>query len=281
MIRQILYGKGYFKEKFGIDVDNAWLPDVFGNSAIMPQILKKCKIPYFVSNKMSTWNDTNLFPHNHFIWRGLDGPRCSPCVPPVHFITWMDPAQAIDHWGCFQDKDISSESLQMYGYGDGGSGATDDMLEYYYRQQTLGGLPNMRLTTGKDFLHNAFQDADEFPRWDGDLYLEMHRGTFTTKGDLKRENRRGEFQARRTEYVGGDRSRSRRKNATPAELKTAWKKLLLNQFHDILPGSHTAPVAVDALETYRSMREDFEEIEADALANCRHRLKTRTLPPTL
>lgn len=265
LIRQILYGKGYFKEKFGIDVDNAWLPDVFGNSAIMPQILKKCKIPYFVSNKMSTWNDTNLFPHNHFIWRGLDGSEVFACVPPVHFITWMDPAQAIDHWGCFQDKDISSESLQMYGYGDGGSGATDDMLEYYYRQQTLGGLPNMRLTTGKDFLHTAFQDAADFPRWDGDLYLEMHRGTFTTKGDLKRENRRGEFQARRTEMLAAIGAIQGEKTATSVELKTAWKKLLLNQFHDILPGSHTAPVAVDALETYRSMREDFEAIEADAL----------------
>ncbi len=265
MVRQILYGKGYFKEKFDVDVDNAWLPDVFGNSAIMPQILKKCKIPYFVSNKMSTWNDTNLFPHNHFIWRGLDGSEVFACVPPVHFITWMDPAQAIDHWGCFQDKDISSESLQMYGYGDGGSGATDEMLEYYYRQQNLGGLPNMRLTTGKEFLHSAFEDAEDFPRWDGDLYLEMHRGTFTTKGELKRENRRGEFQAQRTEVLAAIGALQGEKTASPNELKNTWKKLLLNQFHDILPGSHTAPVAIDALETYKDMREEFAAFESGAL----------------
>ncbi|MGI5895154.1 MAG: alpha-mannosidase [Candidatus Merdivicinus sp.] len=264
MIRQILYGKGYFKEKFGVDADNAWLPDVFGNSAIMPQILKKCGIPYFVSNKMSTWNDTNTFPHNHFIWRGLDGSEVYACVPPVHFITWMDPAQAIDHWEMFQDKDISPESLQMFGYGDGGSGATDEMMEYYYRQQKLGGIPAMRLTTGKEFLHSAFENAEDFPRWDGDLYLEMHRGTFTTKGALKRENRRGEFQAQRTETMAAVAALSGKEAPTPADLRTPWKKLLLNQFHDILPGSHTAPVAVDALETYRQMREEFTALESSA-----------------
>ena len=265
MIRQILYGKAYFKEKFGVDADNAWLPDVFGNSAIMPQILKKCKMPYFVSNKMSTWNDTNRFPHNHFIWRGLDGSEVYACVPPVHFITWMEPAQAIDHWASFQDRDISPESLQMFGYGDGGSGATDDMMEYYYRQQTLGGVPNMRLATGREFLHSAFEHAEDFPRWDGDLYLEMHRGTFTTKGALKRENRRGEFQAQRTEVLAAIGALNGEKVPSPAALKNTWKKLLLNQFHDILPGSHTAPVAVDALETYRKMREEFSAFETDAL----------------
>lgn len=266
MIRQILYGKQYFREKFGVEPDNAWLPDVFGNSAIMPQILKKCEIPYFVSNKMSTWNDTNLFPHNHFIWRGLDGSEVFACVPPVHFITWMDPAQAIDHWQRFQDKDISGESLQMYGYGDGGSGVTDEMLEYYNRQQNLGGIPSMRLTSGREFLHDAFAEAEDFPRWDGDLYLEMHRGTFTTKGALKRENRQGEFQAQYTETLAAIASLAADGAPSPQDLRAPWKKLLLNQFHDILPGSHTAPVAVDALRTYREMREALYGMEDRAEA---------------
>lgn len=266
MIRQLLYGKGYFKEKFGVDCDNAWLPDVFGNSAIMPQILKKCGVPYFVSNKMSTWNDTNLFPHNHFMWRGLDGSEVAACVPPVHFITWMEPGQAVDHWERFLDKDISPESLQMYGYGDGGSGVTDEMLEYHKRQQRLGGTPNLRLTTGRDFLHTAFQDTADFPRWDGDLYLEMHRGTFTTKGILKRENRQGEFLAQQTETMAAIAALSGKDAPSPKDLQAPWKKLLLNQFHDILPGSHTAPVAVDALETYRQAREEFEALDAQATA---------------
>lgn len=266
LARQILYGKQYFQEKFNVDVDNCWLPDVFGNSAIMPQILKQGGINYFVSNKMSTWNDTNLFPHNNFIWRGLDGTDIFACVPPVHFITWMDPNQAVENWERFQDKAFCGESLQMYGYGDGGSGATDEMLEYFHRQEKLPGIPEMRLTTGKEYLESAFENAADFPVWDGDLYLEMHRGTFTTKADLKRYNRMGEFLAQETETIVAFAALlAKSGNHLHQKLKEPWKKLLLNQFHDILPGSHTAPVAVDAVNTYEEMIHEFNSIKGEAL----------------
>jgi alpha-mannosidase len=266
MVRQLLYGKQYFQEKFNVSVDNAWLPDVFGNSAIMPQILKQAGVDYFVSNKMSTWNDTNRFPYNTFIWRGLDGSKVCASVPPVHFITWMDPNQAIENWKSFQDKAYCDESLQMYGYGDGGSGVTDEMMEYFRRQQNMPGIPEMRITTGKEYLHSVFSDPKKFPVWDGDLYLEMHRGTFTSTGLLKCYNRKGEFLAQETETLCAFSSLDSNQVIPPSQLRKPWKKLLLNQFHDILPGSHTHPVTEDAIHTYEKMKNEFHTLQENAFS---------------
>lgn len=263
--RQILYGKRYFSEKFGVEVDNCWLPDVFGNSAILPQLLKAGGIDYFVSNKMSTWNDTNRFPHSNFAWRGIDGSEVYACVPPVHFISWMAPDQVLEHWQAFHDQTWCDESLHMYGYGDGGSGITDEMLESIGRLQQMPGVPRLRLTTGKDYLHAAFAGRDaELPTWDGELYLEMHRGTFTSRGRLKRENRQGEFLAQEVETLC-TLAALRGMPYPRHELAASWKKLLLNQFHDILPGSHTQPVFFEAERTYAEMRAGFERLKALAL----------------
>lgn len=264
-VRQLLYGKKYFKNTFGIDVNNCWLPDVFGNSAIMPQILKKSGVNYFVSNKMSTWNDTNMFPYNNFIWKGLDGSSVNASVPPVHFITWLEPDQAIENWETYKEKEVYPESLQMYGYGDGGSGVTDAMIAYIDRQEKLPGIPHQRITTGKEYLESAFNNKEnDYPIWDGDLYLEMHRGTFTTKGDLKRINRKGEFLAQEVETYS-TLSYLYNRHSWQKDLETPWKKLLTNQFHDILPGSHTTPVATEALQLYEDMEKEFCIIKEQAL----------------
>ncbi|WP_105616526.1 alpha-mannosidase [Vallitalea okinawensis] len=264
-VRQLLYGKKYFKETFNVEVNNCWLPDVFGNSAIMPQILKKSGVDYFVSNKMSTWNDTNMFPYNNFIWKGLDGSTVNASVPPVHFITWLEPDQAIENWDAYKEKEIYPESLQMYGYGDGGSGVTDAMIAYIERQEKLPGIPHQRITTGKEYLESAFSHKEkDYPVWDGDLYLEMHRGTFTTKGDLKRINRKSEFLAQEIETLA-TLSYLRGNDSWQEALEAPWKKLLTNQFHDILPGSHTTPVATEALELYDVMEKEFNSIKEGTL----------------
>lgn len=258
-IRQIMYGKMYFLEKFGIEVDNCWLPDVFGNSPIMPQILKKGGIHYFVSNKMSTWNDTNRFPYNNFIWQGIDGSQIYACVPPTHFISWAEPDQAIGHWDAFQNKEICDESLQMYGYGDGGSGVTEEMLEMYKRQEQLPFIPKQRLTTGKEYLHHTFTEDVNFPVWEGDLYLEMHRGTFTTKGEMKLENRKDEFKLFELEWLTVLSALKNKKNdQTVFKIRDIWKKLLLNQFHDIIPGSHTTAVGIEAMDLYQEIANEID-----------------------
>lgn len=259
LIRQCLYGQSFFREKFGLTVDNCWLPDVFGNSWILPQILKKSGVDYFVSNKMSTWNDTNRFPHNNFVWRGIDGSEVYACVPPTHFISWNMPSQVADNWEAFQDKGTGSATLQMFGYGDGGSGATEEMVELMHRFEKLSVMPETEHITGKEFLHKNFDGNDKLSVWDGELYLEMHRGTFTTKSNLKAYNRKLEFMLREAEL----RSVLRMKRGVgyPADkLREIYKKLMINQFHDIIPGSHITPVYRDAMADYEQMEKELAEI---------------------
>ncbi len=254
MVRQFLYGQKYFEEKFGIRCRNCWVPDVFGNSAIMPQILQKSGIDFFVSNKMSTWNDTNRFPHNHFLWKGLDGSIVKACVPPTHFITSALPSEIVGNWAAFQDKDCG-QTLCMYGYGDGGSGVTEEMLETIRRLGKISAMPHTEVMGGQEFLDRNFTDETPLDTWDGELYLEMHRGTFTTKADLKKWNRKLEILLREVEMVCT--LRAMRGEAYPAEaIEALWKKLLLNQFHDILPGSHNRAVFLDTMKDYYAIEEE-------------------------
>ena len=253
LTRQFLYGQRYFREKFGRACGNCWLPDVFGTSAVLPQILKKSGIRYYVSNKMSTWNDTNRFPHNSFIWRGLDGSEVYASVPPTHFITAATPTEIMRNWNAYQDKDSGAATLCMYGYGDGGSGVTEDMLHSVERLGRLSAMPRVTVTGGQEYLEQNLNESRKLAVWDGELYLEMHRGTFTTKSDLKRQNRQLEILLRDTEYACA--LRWLRGEAYPADaLRAAWKKLLVCQFHDILPGSHIRPVYEDAMADLAEVR---------------------------
>lgn len=257
LIRQCLYGQHYFRRAFNRTIDNAWLPDVFGNSWILPQILKKSGIDYFVSNKMATWNDTNKFPHNHFIWKGIDGSSVYACVPPTHFINWNLPSQLQENWEAYRDKQTGGQTLCMFGYGDGGSGCTEEMMELYRRFDRLSIMPKTELTGGSDFLHKNFDHNTKLETWDGELYLEMHRGTFTTKADLKHANRSLEFLLRDAEILSVLRYLNGKEY--PADLlRDCYKRLLLNQFHDILPGSHIHPVYEDAMADYRKLEQELQ-----------------------
>ncbi len=254
LTRQFLYGQRYFRSRFGKICGNCWLPDVFGTSAVLPQILKKSGIRYYVSNKMSTWNDTNRFPHNSFIWRGLDGSEVYACVPPTHFITAATPTEIMQNWNAYQDKNSGAATLCMYGYGDGGSGVTEGMLRSIERLGKVSVLPKITVTGGQKYLEENLNETKDLAVWDGELYLEMHRGTFTTKSDLKRQNRQLEILLRDAEIACA--LRWLLTGEYPAEtLRETWKKLLVNQFHDILPGSHIRPVFEDAMADYAGIRE--------------------------
>ena len=255
LIRQCLYGQNTYKRMFGKRVNNAWLPDVFGNSWILPQILRKSGVEYFVSNKMSTWNDTNRFPHNNFIWRGIDGSEVYACVPPTHFITWNMPSQIQENWEAYIDKDSGGKTLNMFGYGDGGSGCTEEMIELMHRFDKLSVMPKCEHTTGAKFLEENLKDNENLEVWDGELYLEMHRGTFTTKSDLKRYNRMLEFKFRDAEILSLMRNEDNREKITGL-----YKKFLVTQFHDILPGSHIHPVYEDAMKDLKEIDKGLDEI---------------------
>ena len=255
LIRQCLYGQQTYKRMFGKRVNNAWLPDVFGNSWILPQILKKSGVEYFVSNKMSTWNDTNRFPHNNFIWRGIDGSEVFACVPPTHFITWNMPSQIQENWEAYIDKDSGGQTLNMFGYGDGGSGCTEEMIELMRRFDKLSVMPKCTHTGGAEFLEKNLKGNKNLQVWDGELYLEMHRGTFTTKSYMKRANRRLENKFRTAEML------CLMRNEDETEVLTKlYKKFLVNQFHDILPGSHIHPVYEDAMRGYAEIEKALDEI---------------------
>ena len=255
LIRQCLYGQQTYKRMFGKTVNNAWLPDVFGNSWILPQILKKSGVDYFVSNKMSTWNDTNRFPHNNFIWRGIDGSDVLACVPPTHFITWNMPSQIQENWEAYIDKDSGGQTMNMFGYGDGGSGCTEEMIEMMHRFDKLFVMPKCTHMGGAEFLEKNLKDNKNLEMWDGELYLEMHRGTFTTKSEMKRANRRLENKFRNAELLSVLRGEDNRERITDL-----YKKLLINQFHDILPGSHIHPVYEDAMADYKEIETELDKI---------------------
>ncbi|WP_320128335.1 glycoside hydrolase family 38 C-terminal domain-containing protein [uncultured Sphaerochaeta sp.] len=259
LVRQCLYGQHFYRRAFGITVDSAWLPDVFGNSWILPQILEKSGVDYFVSNKMSTWNDTNRFPHNNFVWKGIDGSKIYACVPPTHFITWNMPSQVKENWDAYIDKEYGGQTLSMFGYGDGGSGATEEMIELMHRFDRLSIMPHTEHMRADEFLHRNLKDNGALEVWDGELYLEMHRGTFTTKSLLKRYNRMLEFRLRDVELLFLCRMNEGLRY--PAEeLRALYKQLLLNQFHDIIPGSHINPVYEDAITDYRAMEDSLDRL---------------------
>lgn len=260
LIRQCLYGQQFYRKEFGITVDNAWLPDVFGNSWILPQILKKSGVDFFVSNKMSTWNDTNRFPHNNFLWKGIDGTRVYASVPPTHFITWNMPSQIMENWNAYQDKETGGQTLSMFGYGDGGSGATEEMIELMHRFDKLSIMPKTEHMSAHEFLHRNLEGNDNLETWDGELYLEMHRGTFTTKSILKRYNRKLEVKIRTAEIMALIRMLSGKCDYPGGEITRLYKKLLVNQFHDILPGSHINPVFKDALRDYEEVDNALDNI---------------------
>lgn len=278
LIRQFLYGQHYFRDRFGKTCGNCWLPDVFGTSAVLPQILKKSGIRYYVSNKMSTWNDTNRFPHNNFIWRGLDGSEVYACVPPTHFITAATPTEIMQNWNAYQDKNSGAATLCMYGYGDGGSGVTESMLRTIERLEKVSAMPQITVTGGQDYLEGNLNGTKDLAVWDGELYLEMHRGTFTTKSDLKRQNRQLEILLRDTELACA--LNWIRTGAYPSEtLREAWKTLLVNQFHDILPGSHIHPVFEDAMADYAEIRKTCESLNTPDKGTLYNTLNfARTLP---
>ena len=275
LVRQILHGKNFFLEEFGYETKDVWIPDVFGYSASMPQIMQKTGVKYFVTQKIS-WSQFNKFPHQTFLWEGIDGSRIFTHFPPADtYNAEFSPQQLVYNVNNFKENDRATRSLYVYGFGDGGGGPTKEMLETAKRVANLEGLPKVKLERLSDFLPKAEADAKDLPVWVGELYLEMHRGTYTTQAHNKRGNRKGEFLLRDAEFfdvVGTNPTLERGElkpcvneravydvssgeQTTAAYLNRAWKLLLLNQFHDIIPGSSINWVYKDSARDYVTINE--------------------------
>jgi len=250
LVRQFLYGRKYFRDKFGYETKDMFLPDVFGYAAALPQILAGFDIQFFLTQKIS-WNQTNKFPHNTFLWQGIDGTKVWSHFPPADtYIGNCEPAEILRSVKNHKDQARSDESLYLFGFGDGGGGPTERHLELLERAKNCKILPEIRTgDTVVDFFMEAHKRSTDLATWSGELYLEFHRGTYTSQAAMKMLNRECEMLLRDAEmlacfYCDG-------KNYPTEKLEAAWKQVLLNQFHDIIPGSSVHEVYEDAKETYR------------------------------
>lgn len=260
LVRQIMTGKHYLREQFGVESKYLWLPDVFGYSWALPQILRKSGIDTFMTTKIS-WNQFNRMPHDTFWWRGMDGSEVL-----THFITTsekdgaeytyngrMTAALLRGIWNSYQDKEINDHLMFAYGWGDGGGGPTREMLELRRRFNKLPGIPKIETGSAGDYftgLHERIGNAEAFVHtWNGELYFECHRGTYTSQARNKKYNRRLELLLRDAEwlYTLTGVSRGNLQSVYPAaELAGIWEILLRNQFHDIIPGSSIQEVYEDS-----------------------------------
>ncbi|MDR0568898.1 MAG: glycosyl hydrolase-related protein [Spirochaetaceae bacterium] len=272
LIRQFLVGKAVNKALLGYSADTLWLPDVFGYSAALPQILAGCGIRYFVTSKIN-WNDTTRFPYETFIWRGLDGTGLK-----THFLSTLGPGSGYNGrvnpeeltwiWNSVQHKEVQSACVKSIGEGDGGGGTLRADLEMARRLIDLEGCPKSGWKKTSDALAEIFADPNDLPEWRGELYLELHRGTYTTQARTKRNNRKLEFALRNTEFLcslghlDGE--------PYPKDLLLAsWKRTLTNQFHDIIPGSSIrrvyAEAEADSARTFAGLADITEAIQRKLL----------------
>ena len=267
LVRQFLYGKRFFQEEFGVDSRVLWLPDVFGYSGALPQIMKKCGIDYFMTTKLS-WNQFNKVPDDTLLWEGIDGTKVL-----THLISTLGVGQSVDRffttyngilhpdaimggWQRYQNKEMNHDILVAFGYGDGGGGPTREMLETGRRMEKgIRGIPKVRQESSLTYfteLSERVKDSRRLHTWTGEFYFEYHRGTYTSMARNKRSNRKSELLLMDLELLSV--LAEKRGLAYPAEdLERLWKMVLLNQFHDILPGSSIK-------EVYEVTKREYEQL---------------------
>lgn len=268
LVRQLLYGNRFWQKEFGHTVDYLWLPDVFGYTAALPQILKKSGVDYFSTIKIS-WNTHTSFPYTTFYWRGLDGSEVLAHMPPEgNYLSEAKPGSLLAAKHNMAARGQYGEALMPFGIGDGGGGPSPRHLEYLRREKDLWGLPPIRQGRVADFFHRL-EGAADYPVYDGELYLERHQGTYTTNAKTKQYNRRMEFLLRDTEILCSLALRLTGHPYPQEQLEAIWKEMLLYQFHDILPGSSIDRVYAESHARYEALLAQtaaLREKAAEALA---------------
>ncbi len=281
LVRQILYGKKFMKEEFGADNHILWLPDVFGYSAALPQILKKCGVDTFFTTKIS-WCETDKFPHDTFTWQGLDGSEVFAVLSNC-YVNRLEPRLLNTFLDWHVDKKYTDTSLVTFGFGDGGGGPTERMVENFGRLKAgLPGLPKISMVPVDKALASIRRQFDESveklrfePKWSGELYLEMHRGTYTTQANNKKNNRRAEFLYQNAEAACLTASLLAAFPYPAEKLEQNWHTLLKNQFHDIIPGSSIKEVYQVSSAEYAALTADGNGMIDGALDAIAPRIRSR------
>ncbi|MEW2466471.1 glycoside hydrolase family 38 C-terminal domain-containing protein [Streptomyces sp. NPDC046994] len=267
MARQLVHGKRFFIEHFGVETKGVWLPDSFGYTGAYPQLAKLAGNEWFLTQKIS-WNQTNKFPHHTFWWEGIDGTRIFTHFPPVDTynacFSGEEMARAVRN---YQEKGSATRSLAPFGWGDGGGGPTREIMERARRLKDLEGSAKVVVEHPDAFFEAAREEYPDAPVWVGELYLELHRATYTTQARTKQGNRRSEHLLREAELWATTAALHAPDWSYPYEkLDRLWKTVLLHQFHDILPGSSIAWVHREAEAEYARVAAELEELTAEAVA---------------
>ncbi len=260
MIRQFLYGYQFFRNEFGQEIKVLFLPDSFGYSGALPQIMTQCGVRYFVTIKLS-WDRFNTYPHHSFIWQGIDGSEVLVHMPPEGTYNSSASPKAVKLAETrYLDKAVSENCLMIYGIGDGGGGPGVEHLERLARMKNLDGIAPVTQEKVTSFFQRLEQDRDKLPRWFGELYLGMHQGTYTSQARNKRYNRHLELALRSLEFLGVLAGCLAESDYPQKQIETIWKELLLYQFHDILPGSSITRVYDESLKRYGDLTNEIGKL---------------------
>ena len=264
LVRQVLHGKRFFKDEFHVDSRLLWLPDTFGYSAALPQILRGCGVKYLVTQKIFwSYNEGDQFPYHYFTWQGADGSEIDTFLP-TSYTYKTDPREICETWKKRVQKRGLSAFLFPFGYGDGGGGPARDHIEYLRREENLEGMPRVRTESPLTFFEDMEKAGGPQHTYVGELYFSAHRGVFTSQAAIKRGNRKAEIALREAELWGALAGLCGA--AYPLQrMDAAWKKLLLNQFHDILPGSSIARVYEDTRRDHAWILSEAGAVKNDAL----------------
>lgn len=265
-VRQLLEGRKFFQKEFGITPKTVWLPDVFGNSYGMPQILAKSGIKYFVTHKPCVWNDTNKLNHHTFWWQGPDGSRVFAALSPSHFVGTCEPNHIMLNWDNYTDKAKIGESMYCYGWGDGGGGVSPDMIENAKRLSHIVGMPDTRIVNAEESLDAIYDRASskDLPVLQSDIYLEAHRSVSTIRTEIKKYNRKCERLLHDAELYGVMAERFGYEYNSKS-IEEFSRMMLTNQFHDILPGTHVAEAYENIIKQYKKTVELGENLRNEAL----------------
>lgn len=274
LVRQMLYAQKFFEKEFGKRCTVAWLPDAFGFTWTLPQLFKKAGIDYFLTTKIN-WNETNKFPYDLFFWQGLDGTKIiahSFLNPGQGYNGNIQALDILGTWKNYRQKSIFHDTLLSFGFGDGGGGPTREMLEMYQRFKEFPSFPRLKMGFVEEFFKRV--PKDNLPVWNGELYLELHRGTYTTQSRMKKANRKVEHILYTAEVVASI-SYLLTGRYPQDILTTNWHKLLRNQFHDILPGSSIKEVYEDALRELKEVEDSANEVIRESLKSIVSKIKSK------
>jgi alpha-mannosidase len=266
LARQLIHGARFFRDEFGVETEGIWLPDSFGYSAALPQLARLAGARWCLLQKLA-WNETNRLPHNTFWWEGIDGTRIFTHHPPIDtYASSLSGGELAHAARNYAEKGAATRSLAMFGYGDGGGGPTREMLEKARRLRSIEGSPTVTVESATSFFDQAMAEYPDPPVWSGELYLELHRGTYTSQAAMKAGNLLCERLLREAELWAATAAVHTNFDYPYERLDELWKTVLLHQFHDILPGSSIAWVHREARAAYQRAARDLEGIVADALA---------------